>query len=292
VKFIANLEKRSRTYWIILAGILLVIVGGLDYLTGSEITLSFFYLVPIALLTWVTNRKWGIAGSVACALVWVVSDVAAGKGGMPVSIYAWNTLIVFGFFLVVTLLISALRQALDHARELSQTDFLTGAVSRRFFFELLQMEIERSLRYAHQFSIAYIDIDNFKSINDRLGHAAGDQALCLMVERVRSRLRKTDLVARLGGDEFAILLPETDQAAAQAILTTIHSEIIAGLQAGGWDVTISIGVLTCQDPPPGANEVIAKVDEVMYSVKHAGKNAIKFCATCAPCPPETGNGNG
>ena len=142
------------------------------------------------------------------------------------------------------------------------------------------MEIERSLRYAHPFTIAYIDIDDFKSINDRLGHAAGDQALCRMVERVAGRLRKTDLVARLGGDEFAILLPETDQAAAQAILANIHSEIMAGFQAGGWDATISIGVLTCQTPPPSADEVIARVDEVMYSVKHAGKNAIKFSASC------------
>ena len=109
--FIGELEKHSRTTWIVLAGILLVVVGALDYLTGNAITLSFFYLVPLALLTWVTDRNWGIVGSSACTLVWLAAQVAAGKASEPVSIYAWNSLIVFGFFLVVALLISALRQA-------------------------------------------------------------------------------------------------------------------------------------------------------------------------------------
>jgi diguanylate cyclase (GGDEF)-like protein len=233
-------------------------------------------LIPIALLTWLVGRRFGIAASVISAAVWVGIDIAGEEAFLPASVYIWNTFIVLAFFLIVVLLLSALRKALEHERELAQTDYLTGAVNPRFFFELLQMEIDRSLRYAHPFTIAYIDIDNFKAINDRFGHVTGDRVLCTMVERARQNLRKTDLVARLGGDEFALLLPETGQESAQTILSKIQSEILIGMQAEDWPVTISIGVLTCINPSLTTQEILGLVDELMYSVKHAGKNAIKF----------------
>jgi diguanylate cyclase (GGDEF)-like protein len=159
---------------------------------------------------------------------------------------------------------------------MAHTEFLTGAVNTRFFFELLQMEIDRSQRYSHPFTIAYIDIDNFKEVNDRFGHVTGDRVLSLVVEWASRHIRKTDLVARLGGDEFALLMPETSQESAQIILSKIQSEILTGMHSANWPVTISIGVLTCISAPPGTQEVIGMVDDLMYSVKHTGKNAIKF----------------
>jgi diguanylate cyclase (GGDEF)-like protein len=278
VNFLASLENRNRLIWIIAGGALIAAVGVIDYLTGNEVAVSLFYLIPIALLTWLMGRRLGIAASVISAAVWVGTDIAAEETFLPVSIYIWNTFIVLGFFLVVVFLLSALRKALEHERELAQTDYLTGAVNPRFFFELLQMEIDRSQRYAHPFTIAYIDIDNFKAINDHFGHVTGDRVLCTMVERARQNLRKTDLVARLGGDEFALLLPETGQESAQAILSKIQLEILTGMQAEDWPVTISIGVLTCINPSLTTQEILGLVDELMYSVKHAGKNAIKFSA--------------
>lgn len=276
MNFLASLEKRNRLIWIIAGGALIAAVGVIDYLTGDEVALSLFYLIPIALLTWLVGRRFGIAASVISAAVWVGIDIAGEEAFLPASVYIWNTFIVLAFFLIVVLLLSALRKALEHERELAQTDYLTGAVNPRFFFELLQMEIDRSLRYAHPFTIAYIDIDNFKAINDRFGHVTGDRVLCTMVERARQNLRKTDLVARLGGDEFALLLPETGQESAQTILSKIQSEILIGMQAEDWPVTISIGVLTCINPSLTTQEILGLVDELMYSVKHAGKNAIKF----------------
>ena len=276
MNFLASLEKRSRLFWIIAGGILITAVGLLDYLTGDEVALSLFYLIPIVLLTWLAGRRFGIAASVICAAVWVGSDIASGEPYLPVSIYAWNTFIVLGFFVVVVFLLSALRKALEHERELAHTDYLTGAVNPRFFFELLQMEIDRARRYEHPFTVAYIDIDDFKAINDRFGHVIGDQVLCRLVGRARQYVRKTDLVARLGGDEFALLLPETGSESAENILSKVHSEILAGMQPADWPLTISIGVLTCINPPQTTQEIIGMVDDLMYSVKHAGKNAIKF----------------
>ena len=190
--------------------------------------------------------------------------------------YAWSTLVILGFFVVVALLLSALKNSLEHERELAHTDYLTGAVNRRFFFELLQMEINRSLRYKHPFTIAYIDVDNFKAINDQSGHTTGDQVLCMLVDQARKYLRTTDMVARLGGDEFALLLPETDQGSAQVVLSKIQSGILAEMQQRNWPATISMGVLTCADTPPAAVEIIRMVDDLMYSVKRGGKNGIKY----------------
>jgi diguanylate cyclase (GGDEF)-like protein len=274
--FLAILETRSRFFWILIGCALIAGVGLLDFLTGDEVAFSLFYLIPIALLTWLAGWRLGIAASIVSALVWLGTDIASGQPYLPATLYAWNTFIVLGFFVIVVLLLSALREALEHERELAHTDYLTGAVNPRFFFELLQMEIDRSQRYAHPFTIAYIDIDNFKAINDRFGHVTGDRVLCLVVERARQQLRKTDLLARLGGDEFAVLLPETGQESAQIILSKIQSEILSGMQPGNWLVTISIGVLTCINPPLTTQEIIGMVDDLMYSVKHSGKNAIKF----------------
>ena len=280
MNFLASLEKRSRFFWIIVGCILIAGVGILDFSTGNEIVISLFYLIPIALVTWLVGQWLGIVASIISSAVWVGTDVAAGGPYLATSIYIWNTFIVLGFFVIVALLLSALQKALEHEREMAHTDYLTGAMNRRFFFELLQMEIDRSQRYAHPFTIAYIDIDNFKEVNDRFGHISGDQVLNLVVKRARWHIRKTDLVARLGGDEFALLFPETSQESAQIILSKIQPEILAGMQSANWPVTISIGALTCVGAPPGTQEVIGMVDDLMYSVKHTGKNAIKF-TTCA-----------
>lgn len=276
MNFLVSLKKSNRFFWMIVGCILIAGVGMLDFLTGNEIAISLFYLIPIAMLTWLAGRWVGIAASVISSAVWVGTDVAAGGPYLSTSIYIWNTFIILGFFVIVVLLLSALRKALEHEREMAHTDYLTGAVNTRFFFELLQMEIDRSQRYAHPFTIAYIDIDNFKEVNDQFGHVTGDRVLILVVEGARRHIRKTDLVARLGGDEFALLLPETSQESAQIILAKIQSEILTGMQSVNWPVTISIGALTCVSAPPGTQEVIGMVDDLMYSVKHTGKNAIKF----------------
>jgi diguanylate cyclase (GGDEF)-like protein len=165
---------------------------------------------------------------------------------------------------------------MDHERDLAHIDFLTGAVNSRFFFDLVNMEIYRSQRYNHPFTIVYLDLDNFKTVNDKFGHITGDQVLRAVANQARTHLRKTDVVARLGGDEFALLLPETNQESAQVVISKIQGGLLVEMQQSNWPVTFSIGVLTCTDAPPSPDELIRLADELMYSVKHGSKNAIKF----------------
>ena len=158
---------------------------------------------------------------------------------------------------------------------MARTDYLTGAINSRFFYDLVQMEIIRFQRYQHAFTIVYFDIDDFKSVNDRFGHAVGDQVLASVAHLAGKHLRKADVFARLGGDEFALLLPETDQQSAQVVLSKIQGDIADGMQPINLSMSLSIGMLTCVEAPNSPEKLVSMVDDLMYSVKRSGKNAVK-----------------
>ena len=276
MNMLASLEKQSKLSVIITGFALVGGIGVLDSLTGYELSLSLFYLIPISLVTWRIGRRLGIVISVASSILGLFADVTQGKSYSQPAFYAWNTLLTFGFFAIVVLLLSELRRALEHETELARTDSLTGAVNSRSFSQLLQMEINRFKRYEHPFTVAYFDLDNFKTVNDQFGHAIGDQVLRAVADEARKHLRKTDVIARVGGDEFALLLPETDYESAQVVLSKIQRDMLEKMQQSHWPVTFSIGVLTCVDSPRGTDEAIRLADSLMYSIKHGGKNGIKY----------------
>lgn len=165
---------------------------------------------------------------------------------------------------------------MNHEAELARTDNLTGAVNSRFFYDLLEIEIDRFRRYKTVFSLVYIDLDNFKTINDQHGHTTGDQVLQTVVSYIKNHLRKSDIVARLGGDEFALLLPETNLEVVQTICSKIREGLLEIMQKNKWPITFSIGVLTCENVPQTPNVLIGMVDELMYSVKRHNKNGIEY----------------
>lgn len=270
---IASLEKLGKPVWAMLGLAFIVAVGVIDFLTGYELAFSLFYLVPISLVTWFTGKRLGIVAAIASALAWYIADVASGHS-VTRFIHYWNTGIRLSFFVIVMALLSALKTALKHAEQLSRLDYLTGAVNTRYFFDLAQMEIARSRRYKHHFTVAYVDLDNFKTVNDQFGHSKGDELLRIVVNTARSQLRDTDVVARLGGDEFALLLPKTGQEGARVVIANIQRSLLSEMRNNGWPVTLSIGVLTCIEMPGTADELIKMADELMYSVKNNGKNAI------------------
>ncbi len=136
--------------------------------------------------------------------------------------------------------------------------------------------MDRFRRYEHPFTLAYIDLDNFKTVNDQFGHAAGDQVLLTVVNSLKNTMRSTDTIARLGGDEFALLLPETNQDAACVAFTKFQTGLPEQMRQNNWPVTFSIGALTCQTNMDSPDELVKMADELMYSAKHNGKNALIF----------------
>jgi diguanylate cyclase (GGDEF)-like protein len=273
---LASLQSGSKRFWVVAGFALIGAIGILDYLTGYELAFSLFYLIPICLITWITSRRMGVIASLASASVWLTADILAGSSYSHPLILAWNTLIRLSYFVFTTLLLSSLRGALERERELAGTDYLTGAVNSRLFYELVHTEIDRLQRYSRTFTLAYIDLDDFKTLNDRFGHSVGDRVLRMVVSSAKMHLRKTDVVARLGGDEFALLLPEADQEAARVVISKVLNGLSEETGQYAWPVTCSIGVVTCGAAPPATDELVKMADELMYSVKRARKNAAAY----------------
>ena len=272
---LAYLKKRSAIFWMTAGFSLAFGIGVVDVLTGSELSLSLFYLIPVVIVTWFLGKTYGLVISVACAIAWFVADVLGGSSYSHPAIRLWNAAIRLGYFISVTWLLPALK-ALGREKELAREDYLTGAYNRRFLFEAVKKELDRMQRYNRPFALAYLDLDDFKSVNDRLGHRVGDTVLCAVVDQAKKYLRKTDIIARVGGDEFILLLPETDQAALQKLIPRLQDALLGEMCRSHWPVTFSIGVLTCWCFSTTADELINRADELMYRVKENGKNAVVY----------------
>ncbi len=262
-------------FWLAAGAIFLAEIGFADYYTRSEIGLSLFYAVPIVIVTWFVGKRYGLVLALFATLAWLAVGTLQGRSFTPLTIFDWDIPVHLVFYVILALIVPSSKQ-LEHEMERARIDYLTGAYNRRFFFEEIQKEINRSQRYKHPFTLAYIDLDDFKVINDRYGHRIGDRLLVMIVHRARSILRKSDLLARLGGDEFILLLPETGRTAAQNAVEKIQIALIDEMRRSGWDVTLSIGVLTCSNVQISSDELIKKADSLMYSVKNIGKNGIAY----------------
>ncbi|GGD74957.1 sensor domain-containing diguanylate cyclase [Lacimicrobium alkaliphilum] len=171
----------------------------------------------------------------------------------------------------------SLKHALDKEKKLARMDSLTNVANRRAFYEFAEKEKDRSLRHSLIFTLVYIDLDNFKLVNDRFGHNTGDKLLKMVASNTLHSIRSSDMLARLGGDEFGILLPETDAALARKMMTRLIRKLEKVMDENQWPVSFSIGVLTCQNANTAFEDLMKKVDGLMYQIKHQGKNAIKYC---------------
>jgi diguanylate cyclase (GGDEF)-like protein len=272
---LARAEKLSGTFWKLTGVILVLIVGSLDVLTGPELSFSLFYLIPIMITAWFSGRRFGLVISGLCTVTWFAADEMTGREYAYSSIRYWNAAIRLGFFVIVTWLLPAVKE-LRRERRLAHIDYLTGAANRRYLFEIVQHEIDRSQRYGRPFALAYLDVDDFKSINDHYGHQVGDDILCAIVNCAKRYLRKADTIARIGGDEFIIVFPETNHETLRSVVPRIQAALLHEMQRSHWPVTFSIGALSLLHTPANADECITWADDLMYSVKESGKNDIAY----------------
>ncbi|XZN92515.1 MAG: GGDEF domain-containing protein [Microcoleus sp.] len=247
----------------------------LDYFSGSEIRFDLVYLIPI-LLSATINRRFGIIIAIFSALVSISVDLYLHRFHSNNIYYVWDLISRAAIFSLLALLRSSLIDSRQKESELARTDPLTGAMNLRAFKEQLESEIYRASRYCYPLTIAYIDIDNFKTINDTLGHSEGNRVLCAVVTAIKKHSRKSDTVARLGGDEFAILLPVTDREDSHKTINTIQGHMMDEVRKNRWNVTFSIGVLTCIEIPSDGDKMIEAADNLMYMVKQQGKNSINY----------------
>jgi diguanylate cyclase (GGDEF)-like protein len=275
-RFFGALENRSPLFWIVTGIAIIGLLGSLDYATGNELTLSLFYLIPIVLVTWFVDRKTGLFMSFISGLTLLGAEMAAGQTYSHPIFYLLNTLVRTLFYVVIVYLVAELQKSRREEQLAARTDFVTGAVNARYFNELLQMEISRIRRYPHPITLVYVDVDNFKLVNDLFGHKIGDDVLRCIAGELKAQLRVTDTVARLGGDEFVMLLPSTRQAEARLVVSKVYANLIEEMAQRNWPVTFSMGAVTCEFSPYSAEQLVNMADELMYEVKNSTKNDIRF----------------
>jgi len=251
-----------------------LLVALLDDLTGAEISFSLFYAGPVALAAWYGSGRTGIILAVWAGVLWLAVDLTGGAVYSYYLIPYWNAFVRLGFFLIITLLIMRLRRNVEVTHALAFSDSLTGLPNTRRFNELLEAEFSRVRRYQRPLTLAYLDLDNFKDVNDTLGHAEGDRVLREVAQVMRESVRNTDWVARLGGDEFCILLPETKEDGALEGLRKLRSGVLDLAQREGWPISVSLGAVTFYEAPASVDEAILRADHLMYEVKAGGKNNI------------------
>jgi diguanylate cyclase (GGDEF)-like protein len=175
---------------------------------------------------------------------------------------------------------AAIRNAQLHAevQKLAITDALTGLYNRRGLFELGRHEMERTRRFGHPLSTIWVDVDNFKNINDTYGHQIGDRVLKAVAECLNKNTREVDILGRYGGDEFAILLPETDLNVAVSVAERLRKQVAGTsmtVDGSPVDVSVSIGVSKVSEAINGLELLFKRADTAMYAAKQAGGNQVK-----------------
>ena len=271
-----RLQHLPRPVVLLIGVVLIAGIAWLDAVTGPKVALNVFYLLPVMFVAWATaSTGYGLLAVLATFSVGPFEAYRNGYDFFSLPMALWNASMRTAVFCIVLLLLAEVRRLVARLREQSLTDELTGVANRRAFGLVAGREIERSRRYAHQLSLAYLDVDGFKGVNDRRGHAVGDRVLIALAGAAAATARSVDTVARLGGDEFVVLMPETDDAAALPLADRLREACSQAAGAGPEPVTCSVGVVTYAQPPRDVAELLASADALMYEAKAAGGDDVR-----------------
>ena len=267
------IERRAIGEVMLIVVSLWMVVFVLDYVTGPKISCSIFYLLPIAVVSLRFGQRAGLLASVLGAITWFGADRLSGGDGFGGLIPVWNGLVRLGLFAIVSVLLVAVRDLLFAQRREARIDALTAVLNSRGFRERAQVELDRARRTGHPISIAYIDVDNFKRLNDARGHSAGDEALRRIGETFAACARSLDVVGRLGGDEFAIVFPDCGPAEVERVV--LRSRAMLRPLCTEFDVDLSVGIVTFDEVPPDLDTALRRADALMYVAKGAGRGFVR-----------------
>ncbi len=273
--FVDRLSRWPRSaLWALFWG-LIFLVGVADWLSGERYTVYILYFPIVALGSWLLGFRAAIALSFVSSILWIVDDIFSPPEPLPYLAKYWQAFTRFVVFVGFAYALARLRKAMSHEYRLSHFDELTGLSNRTSLFEVGQRDLARCRRAGRPLTAIFIDVDDFKRVNDNFGHAEGDRVLKAAAACIRQHTREEDLSARIGGDEFVILAAEMDFEAAAAFATRLRQRLGEAMSHRQWAVTFSIGVATFVRPPSAVDEVIKAADDLMYGVKRTAKNSIK-----------------
>lgn len=266
--------QRSHPLLVLLGILTVPVVALLDYLAGPEFGFSLFYLLPIALVA--ATGGWTSAWftAVLAAIAWMIIDVLTTPSYTTFLAPLWNSLTRFAFFAFALLAVRNYQDRLASAELRALSDPLTGLPNRQYLLIMLNAARARLERYDKPLTLVYLDVDDFKHVNDTQGHQAGDVLLKQIASLLTEVTRDTDTVARVGGDEFVMLLPEASEETLAEILERLREALASQLTANGRRVSFSMGACTFYRAFDSAESMIRMADERMYRVKRSGKDSV------------------
>lgn len=276
---------RVRLFLLMLG--LTLTVGAMDYWTGECYSISVLYFPVIALTCWLLGLRIAVGLSLLASVLWILDDFLIPPTPLPDFFKYMTTLARFAVLAAFAYLLEQLRKALHREYELSHFDKLTGLANRMSLFDDGQRDLARCRRSGRPVTAVYIDLDEFKQVNDRYGHAEGDHVLRVVAECLRANTRDSDMTARIGGDEFVVLAPEMTFDAAQRFTKRLHNCLKETMAQHGWPVTFSMGAATFNSPPPRLDDIVKVADDLMYVVKRREKDAIKHSLVDGAVGPRT-----
>jgi diguanylate cyclase (GGDEF)-like protein len=249
------------------------VVFVLNVKTPPELHLGVLYVIPVLLASWHDGLAWGIVFGLVTAVLRFLVGIDQLPPTTTLAFRATNEAAYLAVVAVAIAGLSQLRQTQAQLERLATNDPLTNVRNARAFSAELAQELERSRRYGRPLALIYLDLDDFKLVNDAHGHVTGDAVLRLVADAMQRAVRAADVVGRLGGDEFAVLMPETDGAVAHAAALRLASGIRTVFR-GTPSVTASIGVVSVTGTEAGTDELLRKADAAMYEAKREGKDRV------------------
>lgn len=270
--------------------LIIAVIAAIDYASGMAVVISVLYFIPIIAAGWFLRPERAVTVAVVATLAWLAGDVAWRGLGETQAIRIWNACAGVVTLAAVTFLVQRARRehdallaanrqldlALTRETESARTDALTNLPNARALSETLTRELARSRRSGTPLSLLYIDLDDFKEVNDRYGHAAGDALLERVGAALGSVLRAGDIAARIGGDEFVVVLAGSSAESAKEVAARIVASVAAEAKRyPDAPVGASVGIVHyARSFPAGAGEILSRGDAVMYAAKHGGKGRV------------------
>jgi len=262
-------EAFQPTHVLAASVIAMAAVFALDLLAPTDIRLHILYVFPLAAIALHCEHRGATLGGLLAVTVLQLWTLMFH--GLSTDSYATDALVALASSVLTMLLARAVRENHMATMNLATTDWLTGLHNRRSFETVADLEIKRQRRYGGVFSLAVMDLDGFKILNDSRGHDIGDKALQLVADVLREHTRQSDTIARLGGDEFAVLMPNTRQPDCNLQCRQLAATISRRMADAGFAITASIGCAQFEQPPASTSDALQKADKAMYAAKASAK---------------------
>ncbi len=253
--------------------VLTAAIAAVDVETGPGYRVFPLYFIPISLGAWFARRTGAAFFAIVASGAWAASNWSWHASEAHFATNVLTQLVAFG---AVAALTAAMRRNYDAAVHTSMVDALTGLANTRGFYERFEAALALAQRRSDALALVYMDLDDFKAVNDERGHAEGDLVLQTLAEAMRDGLRKTDVAARLGGDEFALVLTDGDRAATDEAVRRLRERFGEVTAEHDWPVGLSVGALVLDPVERDVRlvELMREADALMYEAKGQGKDTV------------------